>query len=111
MKKITGLLTALCLVVPLIAIGGCDSGPASCRESLEHFYDQDCLLLYGGDPITVGEAISGCEDTRSYDAECGCTGASEDSRDCFASIGYQQCSACDYELDVYSTCINTCGGG
>ena len=111
MKKITGLLSALCLVVPLIAISGCDSGPPSCQEAMENLYDQECTFTVGGTPITMYEAIDGCEDEIGYAVECGCVGQHENLRECLAGLGYQQCDACGGEFDDYSTCFSYCSGG
>jgi hypothetical protein len=106
--KVLGGMAVMALVlgVYVFASVGCDKDDAvNCRSALTHFYDQGCILVVGGDPVSLEDAISGCEEERTYAQEAGCSSQHQSTLQCMKGIGAEQCTSCQSALDSYYNCL------
>lgn len=108
LSKLVGVLSILALALSISACGG--GGSVSCAEGLGHFYDMNCALASGGQPISRSDAISGCEEDMPTVKNCGCKDELDIGLKCFSEIGQSQCSSCDVQLGNWVTCMNNCSG-
>jgi hypothetical protein len=108
-KKSTAILASLIVTALALGFAACGDKVPSCEEAMNHLYAQGCALTVNGTPISQADAISGCEETRTTAANCGCAGPYGDALDCLASVVPGNCEGCAAEFDAYNSCMSACG--
>jgi len=105
MRKLVACLFAVALA---LALAACGESTPTCSEAMNNLYGQGCALVVGGEQVSLSDAISGCEQTRSVAAECGCGGTYDNALVCLDGLGPEECNGCDAEFASYNTCMSGC---
>ena len=99
-------LITLILLLSLAFVAACEKdGVPSCSDALSHFYSKGCVILIGGDQISLSEAIDGCTDDQADAKQAGCKSEFDNALKCIDGVGQEQCTICNDEIDTYQSCM------
>jgi hypothetical protein len=77
---------------------------ASCEESMDHLYEENCALFIDEQQISKSDAIDGCEDDLDSAEDRDCDAEYYDVLDCLVRI--DECDECSDEFEDYNDCYN-----
>jgi len=108
MKAMQSLIFAAGIVA-LAAAAGCNKEKVpSCSKAVGNFYDKNCVIAESGTPLSRGEAIAGCEDSKTLAKSCSCPKIYDDALKCINGVGMNECYSCQSQFDNFNGCLAGC---